>query len=213
MKIEQAENAIGYTFKDKSLLSRALTLSSASGINNERLEFFGDAILEFIVSEHIYNEEESEGVMTERRKNLVSDEALRPVSVELGLDKMLVRGKNDDTNKKAIPSAFEAVVAAIYLDGGMEEARKFVLSKLDFSKKDGVVNYKGKLQEIIQPLKGTKPQYTSKDIGTPQKHVFEASVKVFGKTFSGEADNIKSSEQIAARHALEYYEKADKSTL
>ena len=210
MRIEEAEKKIGYTFKDKELLSRALTLSSASENNNESLEFFGDAILEFIVSERILTEELSEGELTERRKTLVADEALRPVSIKLGLDKMLIRGKNDDTNKKAIPSAYEAVIAAIYLDGGMDKAREFVLSTLDFTKRDGVVNYKGKLQEIVQALGRPCPKYSNEDTGTPQKHSFRASVEVFGEIFSGEAENVKSAEQTAAKNALEYYENKDK---
>ena len=205
MIIEQAEKAIGYTFKDKELLKRALTLASASENNNERLEFFGDAILEFIVSERILGEEGSEGELTERRKSLVADEALRPVSVKLGLDKLLIKGKNDNNNQKAIPSSYEAVVAAIYLDGGMEKAKAFVLSTLDFSKKNVVTNYKGQLQEIVQSLKSLPPEYSYEDIGTPQKHVFKASVNVFGKTFSGEADSVKSAEQLAAESALKYY--------
>ena len=129
-----AERAIGYTFKDKNLLKRALTLASANrDDNNQLLEFFGDAVLEFIVSERIFDEGSTEGALTERRKSLVADSALTPVSERLGLDGFLIRGKHDVNNKKAVPSAYEAIVAAIYLDGGMDEARKFVLSTLDFS--------------------------------------------------------------------------------
>ena len=85
MKIIEAERAVNYTFKDKKLLTRALTLASADTENNNQLlEFFGDAILEFIVSERIFGEGESEGALTERRKNIVSDKALAPVSKKLG---------------------------------------------------------------------------------------------------------------------------------
>ena len=80
MKLEKVESAIGYTFKDKKLLKRALTLASASDDNNQLLEFFGDALLEFIGSEKIFSEGGNEGTLTERRKNLVSDNALAPVS-------------------------------------------------------------------------------------------------------------------------------------
>lgn len=205
--ISEAEKAIGYTFKDKALLKRALTLASASEDNNQLLEFFGDAILEFIVSERIFREESSEGALTERRKNLVADSALTPVSERLGLDKLLIRAKKDNFNKKAIPSAYEAVVAAIYLDGGMDAAKKFVLGTLDFKKVKGVNNYKGALQELLQSKGEQPPEYMSKDIGTPQKHRFSVTVKLFGRKFTGEAESIKNAEQLAAKKALDYYDK------
>ena len=88
-----AERAIGYTFKDKNLLKRALTLASANrDDNNQLVEFFGDAVLEFIVSERIFDEGSTEGALTERRKSLVADSALTPVSERLGLDGFLIRG-------------------------------------------------------------------------------------------------------------------------
>lgn len=208
--IEEAEKSIGYTFKDKQLLIRALTLASASDKNNQQLEFFGDAILEFIVSERIFSDGVSEGELTERRKDLVSDCALTPVSERLSLDRFLIRGKKDYSNKKAIPSAYEAVTAAIYLDGGMEQAKKFVLSTLDFSSAAPVVNYKGELQEILQGAGQPVPEYIRRDIGTPQKHVFKVTLKVFGKTFSSNAESVKEAEQLAAKAALKYYDRTNR---
>lgn len=205
MRIEDAERAINYTFKDKTLLKRALTLASASDDNNQLLEFFGDAILEFIVSEKIFSEGGSEGALTERRKTLVSDSALAPVSERLGLDKLLIRGKNDNYNKKAVPSAYEAIVAAVYIDGGMPAAKKFVLSTLDFKNVSTVTNYKGALQELLQGNGQPVPEYLSEDIGTPQRHKFIVTVKLFGKEFTGEAESIKNAEQLAAQNALEFY--------
>ena len=206
--LSKVERAIGYTFKDKTLLKRALTLASASEENNQLMEFFGDAILEFIVSERIYSDGGTEGLLTERRKALVSDGALTPVSQKLGLDGFLIHGaKKDATNKKAIPSAYEAVTAAIYLDGGMDAAKKFVLGTLDFKKVMGVNNYKGALQELLQSKGEKPPEYISKDIGTPQKHRFSVTVKLFGRKFTGEAESIKNAEQLAAKKALDYYDK------
>lgn len=203
---EQAERAINYTFKDKNLLKRALTVASASDENNQLLEFFGDAILEFIVSERIFSEGDSEGELTERRKALVSDIALTPVSERLGLDKLLIRGKKDLNNKKAIPSAYEAVTAAIYLDGGMEAAKNFVYSTLDFSCVNPVINYKGKLQELLQGRGMPIPEYENTDIGNAQKHAFVAKITLFDKSFEGEADSVKQAQQLAAKKALEYLE-------
>lgn len=207
MSASDAEKALGYTFKDKDLLRLALTLPSASGENNQQLEFFGDAILEFIVSEYIFAEGGTEGEMTDRRKLLVSDAALDKVSRKLGLDKLLIRSKSDTANKKAIPSAYEAVVAAIYLDGGMEEAKKFAVSTLDFKSKPELENFKGKLQEILQSDGNPLPAYESKDIGTPQKHRYETTLNLFGEKFTAEADCIKAAEQLAAKAALEHLKK------
>lgn len=204
MTVIEAEKALGYTFKDKDLLKRALTLSSAADENNQQLEFFGDAVLEFIVSEKLFSEGGSEGTLTDRRKALVADSALAPVSLKLGLDKLLIRGKNDSNNKKAVPSAYEAVIAAIYLDGGMEAAKSFVLNTLDFSDIGKSENYKGRLQEALQGGGLPCPEYIREDIGTPQYHEFIVKVTVFGRTFEGRADNSKTAEQLAAKSALEY---------
>ncbi|MDE6868272.1 MAG: hypothetical protein K2J83_03915 [Clostridia bacterium] len=210
MSVNDAERAVGYTFKNKDLLRLALTLPSASCENNQQLEFFGDAILEFIVSELIFADGGSEGEMTDRRKVLVSDAALAKVSQKLGLDKLLIRSQSDTANKKAIPSAYEAMVAAIYLDGGMEAAKKFVLSTLDFNEnKPELENFKGKLQEKLQSGGYPCPEYIKTDIGTPQKHKFKVTLKLFGKEFTAEADCIKAAEQNAARAALEHLNKKD----
>ena len=203
--VEQAERAINYTFKDKNLLKRALTVASASAENNQLLEFFGDAILEFIVSEKIFAEGESEGELTVRRANLVSDSSLKRVSERLGLPKLLIRAEKDLNNKKAIPSAYEAVVGAIYLDGGMEQAKSFVLSTLDFNAENSAINYKGELQELLQSRGKPVPEYENKDIGNEQKHVFVSKITLSGKTFSGEGDSIKQAQQLAAKKALEYF--------
>ena len=211
MELWKVESKINYTFKDKNLLERAFTLASFDqDINNQTLEFFGDAILEFLVSERIYDENKSEGQLTELRQTIVSDAALAPVSIELGLDKFLIKSQNDLNNKKAVPSVYEALVAAIYLDGGMDEARKFVYSTLNFEKIPKSENYKGELQELLQG-KGQKcPEYRTFDNGTAQKPLFVGEVCINGKTFKGEAENKKFAEQNAAKAALEYLKQGDK---
>ena len=102
-KISEIEEKIKYAFRDKKLLRRAFTLSSFDkDFNNQTLEFFGDAILEFIVSERIFDRDSSEGKLTDRRKAMVSDRALTPVSKKLGLDKYLIKDSGDTKNKKAV---------------------------------------------------------------------------------------------------------------
>lgn len=204
MDFAQIESRIKYNFKDKSLLKRALTLASADGAdNNQTLEFFGDAILEFIVSEKIYDENESEGSLTERRKALVSDGALAPISRKLGLDKHLIRGASDTRNKKAVPSAYEAVVAAIYLDGGMDCAKRFVISTLDFTAHT-VENFKGELQEYLQSRGETRPVYENKNVGNEHCPRHMVKLRLYGRTFEGVAEKVKDAEQQAARSALSF---------
>ena len=204
MNFAEIETRLNYVFKDKSILQKALTLPSAnSAENNQTLEFFGDAILEFVVSEKIYDENLTEGQLTERRKALVADSSLKPVSERLGLDGFLIRGVGDNKNLKAVPSAYEAVTAAIYLDGGMAAAKKFVLSTLDFSVKNSP-NFKGDLQEYLQSKGEDVPEYSITDCGTPQKPLFKAEISVYGQVFTGEASKKQQAEQNAARLALEY---------
>lgn len=211
MELKKVEEIINYAFKDKSLLERAFTLSSYNQeTNNQTLEFFGDAILEFLVSERIYDQNKSEGQLTELRQTIVSDAALAPISKELGLDRFLIKSQNDSNNKKAVPSVYEALVAAIYLDGGMDEARKFVYSTLNFENVSKAVNYKGELQELLQGRGESVPEYLILEEGTAQKPHFIIEVRVYGKTFTGEAGNKKLAEQNAAKEALEYLKQGDR---
>ena len=204
MQYENIEKNLNYTFKDKGLLRRALTLASATNAdNNQTLEFFGDAILEFIVSERIFSEGKSEGQLTEKRKALVSDKALAPVSKKLGLDGALIRGEGDIRNKKAIPSAYEAVIAAIYIDGGLDAAKRVVSETLDFA----VVaqkNYKGLLQEFLQKRGESYPDYERVLGGSAQSPRHIARLRLFGQVFEGEAEKLKDAEQKAAKNALTF---------
>ncbi|MDE6356171.1 MAG: ribonuclease III [Clostridia bacterium] len=206
MNFDLTEKNLGYVFKDKQLLKRALTLPSAcKSYNNQTLEFFGDAILEFIVSEQLFDKSADEGELTDRRKAIVSDKALEPVSRRLGLDEALYKGNGDDNNKKAVPSAYEAVVAAIYLDGGMAAAKKFVLNTLDFSVTDDDPNYKGGLQEWLQSRGKEKPVYPKvQNVGTAQKPWFKTEIKVEGNVFKGCGATKKQAEQNAAKAAVEW---------
>lgn len=208
MNFEEVERNLNYTFKDKNLLKRALTLSSAdSQNNNQTLEFFGDAILEFIVSEKIFDGDESEGNLTEKRKALVADSALTPVSIKLGLDRALIRNPYDNRNKKAVPSAYEAVVAAIYLDGGIDHTRNFVYSTLDFKEVKAQSNFIGELQELLQGKGERLPEYKTTEIGDEQSPLQRAEVIVYGKIFTGTAVRKQEAKQSAARQALEWLKK------
>ncbi len=201
--LSNLETACGYKFKDRSLLIKALTLSSYDNAdNNESLECLGDALLTFIVAEKFYGENYDEGGITQKKRELLSDEALRPVSQRLGLDKALLRDKGDNCNKKAVPSAYEAVTAAIYLDGGLEAARNFALSTLKAL--PNAVNYIVELQELLQSLGEMPPKYVKISGGTPQKPTHTAKITVRGKVFEGEGANFAAAKKIAAQSAYEY---------
>lgn len=206
MNFEIIERKLGYVFKNKQLLKKAFTLSSAGeSYNNETLEFLGDAILGFIVSEKIFAESNDEGNLTKKRAAIVSGPALAPVSQNLGLDGFLIRGKGDGNNKKAVPSVFEAIVAAIYLDGGLNAAKEFVLKTLNFAVKGDEENYKGKLQEWLQPRGKELPDYSDcKESILGQNHDFEITVTVEGKTFTGHGATKRQAEQSAAKAAFNF---------
>lgn len=206
MNYQQIEERIGYTFKDKKLLKTALTLASADpDDNNQTMEFFGDAILEFLVSEKIYDEKSSEGKLTERRKLYVSDEALTQVVEKLGLDKFLIRSSGDTQNLKSVPSSYEAVLAAIYLDGGLDQARSFVMRTMDFNIVVTEKDYKSQLQVNYQKATQTTPKYDYEDIGTPQSPKFLSRTVIFDKIFEGVGSNKKQADQLAAKNALDYF--------
>ena len=205
MNFAEIEERTGYVFKDKKLLQTALTLASANeSENNQTLEFFGDAILEFLVSEKIYDPSKTEGELTEMRKAYVSDKALSPVSEKLGLPEYFIKGGGDNVNKKSVPSAYEALLAAIYLDGGMDAARAFVARTLKFGPVETETNFKGELQELLQGNGEALPNYKVRDVGTPQKPEFRCELTVQGKTFTGTGSKKQYSEQNAAQAALEY---------
>lgn len=210
MDLKSVESACGYTFKDKELLKKALTLSSYdNGFNNESLECLGDALLGFIVAEKYYMEGLSEGEITLKKQEYLSDGALKPVSERLGLHLALLHDKGDVHNKKAIPSAYEAVTAAIYLDGGIEEAKKFALSTLTPAPQ--AFNYIGALQELLQGNGEHLPEYVQSDVGTPRKPRLKVCVEVRGHKFSAEDTNGASAKRKAAKLAYEFCTGADKN--
>ena len=133
--IAECESIIGYSFKDKMLLRQCFTHASYAyehgGENNELLEFFGDAIIQFIVTEHLYkNARGDEGVLTKKRAGVVSKEPLQKAVEKLGLDNFILLGKGLEKAKKQdskfYSSVYEALVAGIYLDGGLTNVKKFI---------------------------------------------------------------------------------------
>ena len=163
--IKELQQKLGYEFKDESLLLRALSHSSYFNENhstcegsNERLEFLGDSVLGFITAENFFKNytDFPEGDLTKLRAAMVCEKSLASFAREIQLGKYLMLGKGEVvTGGRERPSiqadAFEAVIAAIYLDGGMDEARKFVLKYIDeaIRKHRSVKDYKTMLQEVV----------------------------------------------------------------
>ncbi len=216
------ESNLGYTFKDIKLLENALTHSSYAnevrhGItSNERLEFLGDSVLSIIVAEYLYNKFKDipEGELTKLRASLVCEKSLCVFSRELEIGKFLRLGKGEDKGggrerDSILADAFEAVLAAMYLDGGMEIAKKhvmrFVTVELEHKDDEVFKDYKTTLQEIIQRNPEEYVSYIlTGESGPDHDKVFEVEVRlnsnVIGK---GTGKNKKQAEQMAAKQALE----------
>ena len=212
--INEAEKIIGYKFKDKKLLLKALTHSSYSNEHrvesNERLEFLGDAIIEFIITERLYLEFKSkEGDLSKIRSMIVSEKPLSEAIDKLGLEKCLLKGvgesKNSISSKAVKCDMFEAIVGAIYLDGGIENAKSFfnvaVGEKLNNIKLNGFVDDpKTKLQEL---LKQAKIVYQTTKSGADHKPTYKTNVFINDvKMGKGIGSNKRESEEMAANQAI-----------
>lgn len=207
MNYGELEDKIGYVFKDKELLVTALTLSSAEKKrSNQTLEFLGDAVLELIVTEKIFDIDKTEGELTYLRTMYVSDDTLKKFSENLGLEQYFIKGKGDVKYKKAVPSAYEAVLGAVYLDGGLQSARAFVERTMDFSSVQVQDNSKNVLQRILQAEGKQLPDYKNnvKNVGTVEDPVWEVTITVEGKNFSGRGERKDEAGRIAAEKAVEY---------
>lgn len=206
-------NALQYQFKDLSLLRQALTHPSMGKQDNQRLEFLGDAVLQYIMSDYLYATypEHQEGQLTHLRALLVCEAALSQVASGLGVGPALLMDKGEAlTGGREKPSvlcdAMEAILAAVYLDGGLEEARKIVMRC--WPKPEEVrrpmQDSKGALQEFLQKDGGTTPIYeTIGQSGPPHDRVFEAKVSRDGVELGrGSGRTKKQAEQAAALEAL-----------
>lgn len=221
-EINELMEKIGYHFKDAELLKAALRHSSYANEvkdgkgSNERLEFLGDAVLSIIVSKHIFLNFKHlpEGELTKLRSALVCEKSLHVFAKKLGLGEYLLFGKGEKQHGgKERPSiladAFEALIAAIYLDGGMASARKFVMSYVadgikEYESRPVFRDYKTALQEIIQMNPEEKVEYfLVGESGPDHDKRFEVEVHLNSNVIGrGTGKNKKAAEQDAARQAL-----------
>ena len=211
------EEKIGYVFQDKELLTVALTHSSHSlnHVNNERLEFLGDAVLELIISEYLFtHEKRSEGEMTRMRANIVCAESLSRAAMDLDLGEFILLGKGEIVTggrkrRSNLANAFEAVMGAVFLDSCYETTRQVVLNALN--KNIGLAlagrlikDYKTELQEQIQKQGENAIEYVlEKADGPEHSKTFYVDLVVNGQMMSqGSGKSKKEAEQNAAKNYL-----------
>ena len=221
MKLVKLENNIGYKFKDKNLLINALTHTSYAFErhieSNEKLEFLGDSILEFISSKYIYNKYPNlkEGEMTKVRATVVCEDSLYKIAKKHNFSDFLYLGKSEKANNKEVRPAImadsvEAVIAALYFDAGLEEAERFIVENLKdeieiASKHVGEKDYKTVLQEILQQHGEVKIEYDIiKEEGPDHDKTFTAQIKYNDKPLAiGIGKTKKSAQMEAAKKAIE----------
>lgn len=220
--IEQFEQVIHYTFKNKNLIKEALSHSSYANESknhlnsNERLEFLGDSVLSIVVSDYLFEHFKHlpEGELTKIRASLVCEKALHVFALQIDLGEFLYLGKGEEhTGGRERPSiladAFEAVIAAIYLDGGIEAATRHILSfipeDIDIKKSVAFNDYKTILQEIIQQNPEEKVEYVTKgQSGPDHDKAFVVQVYLNSNVIgNGVGRSKKAAEQMAAKEALE----------
>lgn len=220
MDIEKFQSNIGYKFKNKQLLKKALTHTSyayeKNVESNEKLEFLGDSILEFISSKYLYENYKNlnEGEMTKVRASVVCEASLHKVAISHDFSDFLYLGKSEIANNgkerpAILADAVEAVIAAIYHDGGLEEAEKFIIKNLKdeikiASKNVGLKDYKTVLQEKLQNHGNVHIEYNIiNESGPDHNKLFTAEVKCNGKVLAnGTGTSKKSAEMEAAKKAL-----------
>ena len=233
--LSRLEGELGYQFSNPALLVRALTHSShthetldhENGFDNETMEFLGDAVLGFVVSARLIEAypQYPEGKLSKLKAHLVSAAHLEGAARQLRLGEYLQLGRGEELsggrNKRALlVNALEAVIAALYLDGGTEVARRFVerfviADRLTAAgpKEDLFEDYKSTLQEFLQAAKLPQPKYLVVKERGPQHHkIFTIEVRI-GNDFSAQAEGPakKAAAQEAARLALEYFRRASQA--
>ncbi len=221
MNFTKLEESIGYSFKNKELLKQALTHTSYAYEkkipSNEKLEFLGDSILEFISSKYIYKNYRNlkEGEMTKVRAEVVCENSLLNIAMKHNFSDFILIGRSETNNKGSVRTAIladsiEATIAAIYFDGGLEEAEKFIVSNLKgaiekSTKHVGMKDYKTVLQEKLQENGEVSIKYTViKETGPDHDKTFTVKVELNGKELAtGEGKTKKHAEMNAAERALE----------
>ena len=221
MELRDFEKEIEYVFKNKELLKTALTHTSYAYENNvesnEKLEFLGDSILEFLSSKYLFNNYKNlkEGEMTKVRATVVCEESLYKIALKHNFSDFLYLGRSESSNnanlsKAILADSVEAVISAMYLDSGLDNVERFIIKNLEepiktASKHVGIKDYKTVLQEKLQ-IHGNVDikYYIIKESGPDHNKLFESKVECNGKVLGkGTGKTKKASEMMAAKNALE----------
>ena len=216
--LTRCQEVLNYSFRDPTYLREALTHASGADhrlVSNERLEFLGDAILGAIVCELLFRKfpEYLEGDLTKIKSVVVSRRTCAKISRALGLDEFLVMGKGmgtqDETPSSVLADVFESIVGALYLDGGMEAARRFIVRHMEPEidatvEGQGGVNYKSHLQQMAQRQFGATPTYLLLDEKGPDHlKCFKIAAQIGRQRYAPAwGRNKKDAEQRAAMNAL-----------
>lgn len=215
---QDAERLLGYSFENPGLLSRALTHASKADHrleSNERLEFLGDAVLGMVVCEYLFEHYQDllEGELTKIKSNVVSRQICAEIALEMGLGDLLRLGKgmsnHDELPNSVVAAVYESIIGAIFIDGGIEAARQFILDglrdRIEKAARSGhQYNFKSVLQQSSQQLDMDVPQYVVLDEkGPDHAKCFEVCVEIGARRFrSCWGPSKKHAEQQAALEAL-----------
>ena len=217
------DKTLHYRFDDGTLFEQALTHRSAGGRNNERLEFLGDSILNFVVSEALYGlrDDAPEGDLTRLRSFLVRDTTLAAIAADVGLGEHLILGSGEGKSgghrrESILADAMEAIFGAVFLDGGLDAARTLIDSLMDSRYRDlpdvrELRDPKTRLQEWLQGRGMSLPQYelirvSGKD--HEQRFVVSCTIDEASEVTEGEAGSRRKAEQKAARKMIERLDSA-----
>ena len=219
MNFEKFEKSIDYKFNNLELLQTALTHKSYANENktesNEKLEFLGDAILEFVTSEYLYENYKNlkEGEMTKVRATVVCEESLYQVALKHNFSDFLIMGRSEkackgNTKPAILADSVEAVIAAMFLDSGLDNVKLFIINNLKeaieiASKEVGKKDYKTVLQEKLQEHGSVHIEYNIiKESGPDHNKVFTAEVKCNGKSLATGTGSTKKQAEMEAAHKV-----------
>ena len=216
--IETLEHQLNYTFKDKKLITEALTHKSyKQAYDNERLEFLGDAVLDLVVGEYLYKKfrKSNEGILSKIRASLVNEKGFTKLALKLNLGKYILLSNAEENNggrekSSLLSNAFEALMGAIYLESGLEKveeiAIKLIEKNYDEISLDSLFrDFKTTLQELTQARFGLTPEYkVVASRGPDHLKEFEVAVIIQGKEYARAIGKSKKiAQQIAAEIAVE----------
>jgi len=223
-EIKKLEDRLNYSFKNKKLIIEALTHKSyKQPYNNERLEFLGDAVLDLIVGQYLFErfKNHDEGKLSKMRASLVNEGGFTRLAEHIGLGNQLFLSNAEENNggrskPSLLSNAFEAIIGALYLEAGLDEATRISIQLLeevhpDISLDSLFKDYKTTLQEMTQALFGTTPEYKLvRSHGPDHKKEFEIAVIVDGKEYARSSGKSKKiAQQEAAAIAIEKLNKGE----